>query len=148
MQQPHYSRVLIALAYLLTACYSTVPVQSGQPRLGTDIVIQLNDPGTTEMARLVGPQVIRIEGRALADERDTLVVAVSSTTRSDGEETFWKRERIGTPHSFIAMIQQKKLSTVRSGAVGLAIVAATLAIRSAVLGSNSGPPGGNPPPRQ
>jgi hypothetical protein len=93
----------------------------------------------------VGPGVVSVSGRLISAPPDSLVLAVSSTTRRDGEEIFWKRERLAAPGQFIAFVEQKKISTVRSAVVGAAIAGAALALRSIAMGGTSGPPSNKPP---
>lgn len=135
--------VLLALA--ISGCYATVPVQSDRPVVGSDLVMRLNDTGTSQLASQVGPGVIKVQGKLLSLQGDTVTLAVSSTTRRDGDETFWKGERISAPKPYIALVEQKKLSTFRSAVVGASVVAVAFLIRSVAMGGSSGPPPNKPP---
>ena len=133
---------------LLAGCYATVPLDGGKPSVGSDLVLRLNDRGTTQLASQVGPRVVKIEGRLLSLPVDSLAVAVRSTTMMNGEENFWKGERIAAANDYVAFVEQKKLSTFRSAVVGLAVAGAAFAIRSVAGGSTSGPNPNPPPGRQ
>jgi hypothetical protein len=136
---------VVLIASGTAACYATVPLGNAPPPVGSDVVLRLNDTGTNQLASLVGPGVVTVNGRLISAPQDSLVLAVTSTTRRDGEEVFWKKERLAAPQQFIALVEQKQISTVRSVIVGAALAGAAFALRSIAMGGTSGPPSNKPP---
>ena len=131
------SRVFVGTALLAAmGCYSVEPlVTASQP--GQELVVQISDAGSTQLAQYLGPGVSVINGRFITAVDDTLKVAVSSTETRSGDVHFWQGEEISLTKNFVATLNEKKVSTLRSLlAAGAALGAAAL-IKVGFAGSGS-----------
>jgi len=113
--------------------------------------VSLNDAGSDELARYLGPSVFLVRGRYLGPSESGLLVSVSAVETKRGDEVSWKGETVTLPTDFITSLEVRRLSKGRSlllagmGAGGL--VATTLAF--SLLGGGTAPgPGGGPPGKQ
>jgi hypothetical protein len=113
-------------AMLAMGCYTAEPVVTAtQP--GQELVVQITDAGSAQLAHYVGPGVSVINGRFMNAAGDTLKMAVSSTETRAGDVHFWKGEEISLTKNLVATLSEKKLSPVRSVlATGVALAAAAL----------------------
>lgn len=125
---------------VLCGCYVTTPVSmQPAPVAGTKLHVELTDAGTVSLAQYLGPNVTYVDGRLLAQTDTAMSLSVSGTTLRSGDEQYWKGENVSLPHSAVATVQQKKVSWVRSGLLGGAIVAALTSIKLAAGTSSGGP---------
>lgn len=143
-------RILWALmaAFSSAACYSHVPATMAPT--GTHVRLLLSESGARELARYVGPRVTSINGTVQREDNGgDLVVAVTSTVTTDGNETFWKGESVSVPRPYVAMMQQRKLSVPRTVALTGGLVAAAIVLGRATGAIGGGPRGGGggPPPQ-
>ena len=129
-------------------CYAAVPLATPAPSPGSELVVQLTDAGSENLARFVGPRATEIRGRYLSSSPDTLRVAVLGVTMRNEEERFWQQEQLGIPRGAIATLREKRLSRPRTaGVVALAAAAAVLVKigfggSPGSSGSHQGPPAG------
>src|SRR5437773_11838526 len=96
--------VLIAAAYLTSACYNFRPLETPSPDAGAYVAATLSDSGSVELARYLGPDVFVVRGRYLgsgADERG-LAVSVAEVETKRGDEVSWRGETITLPVDAIA----------------------------------------------
>lgn len=110
--------------------------------------LYLSDAGSRELARYVGPRVTNINGTVTREENGgDLVLAVSSTVTTNGNETFWDGEVVSVPRPYIAVLQERKLSVSRTAAVAGGLVAAAVGLGRATgaIGGGGGKGGGTPP---
>lgn len=138
--------VLTAAAFTSAGCYSSVPMASYPPGPGTDVVARLTMEGQKELAHLVGPRVVSIEGRVLSADADTLRLRVSATNSITEDVSFWKGEPLSIARPFVALLEKRTLSPVRTAGIAGILVAAAFAIRSSVGQSGGGRKGGGGPP--
>lgn len=141
-------RILPFASLLLCGCYVTVPLATTAPDPGTRVHVQLTDDGSGELARYLGPNVMSVDGRLLQSTDTAVAVSVSEVAKRDGDEQFWKGESVSLPRGAIATVQQKKLSTWRSGLIAGLLVAGVFAIKGisgdATGAPSSGGTGGSP----
>lgn len=113
-------------AMFAMGCYTVEPLVTAS-RPGQELVVQISDAGSTQLAQYLGPGVSVINGRFINTVGDTLKVAVSSTEMRTGDVHFWQGEEISITKNLVATLSEKKLSPVRSIlAAGAAIAAAAL----------------------
>lgn len=139
-----------SLMFLLVSvgCYAAVPIDTSAPQPGRELVVQLTDSGSANLARLVGPRATEIRGRYLGSSPDTLRVAVLGVTIRNEEERFWQQEQIGIPRSAIATLRERRLSRPRTAGVVVLAAAAAFLVKLGFdgspgsSGSHTGPPAG------
>src|SRR5687768_13273733 len=85
---------LLALALFSTGCYSYLPIQPNTtPKTAERVVLDLTPQGTVEMARYLGPRVVKAEGILMTVGDDgALNVAVDFVQMSDGTKQPWAGE--------------------------------------------------------
>jgi len=131
------SRVFVGSALLATmGCYSVEPLV-GPSRPGQELVVQISDAGSTQLAQYLGPGVSVINGRFIAAVDDTLKVAVSSTETRSGDVHFWQGEEISVAKNLVATLNEKKISTLRSLLVAGAAIGGAALISVGFGGSGS-----------
>lgn len=115
------ARGVLALApAALAGCYSYVPVQSA-PAPGIGVEVALNDLGRVEMARTIGPSVVRIEG-VLESRSDTaFVVRVMQVVGENGLATRWEGEPVTIRPAYVEQMGKRQFS------VGRTVVASAMA---------------------
>ncbi|MEO8909267.1 MAG: hypothetical protein ABI408_03465 [Gemmatimonadaceae bacterium] len=120
-------RVMVGMLTLATmGCYTVEPLITAS-RPGQELVVQISDAGTSQLAQYLGPGISVINGRFIAAADDTLKVAVSSTETRKGDVHFWQGEEISVARNLIATLSEKKVSPSRSFlAAGAAIIGAAL----------------------
>jgi len=143
-------RKVAAVVTLATtgACYTSVPLNSFPPAPGTELVAMLTDTGSIEMASVVGPKVTGLSGRYLGLSGDSLLLGIRTVIKPDGNEEFWKGERVAVPRSLVANLSQRRFSPVKSGAIVGVLVAALVGITSIVFSGHAGTSTKTPPPTQ
>jgi hypothetical protein len=134
-------RMLPFASLLMCGCYVTVPLASTSPGPGTRLHVQLTDTGSGTLARYLGPNVVSVDGRLLQSTDTAMALSVNTVGMRDGDEQYWKGETVSLPKGAIATVQQKKLSTWRSGLLASAFIVGILAIKGATGGSNISPGG-------
>ena len=116
--------VLIAAAYLTTACYNFRPLETPSPDAGAYVAATLSDSGSVELARYLGPDVFVVRGRYLgsgADERG-LAVSVAEVETKRGDEVSWRGETITLPVDAIDAPDDSLATDPRISVPGLLLV--------------------------
>lgn len=141
--------LLCASLALSAACYQYHPLPSDLRNATNDVRISLTDRGTVELANLIGPQVIKIEGDLTEVSDTAFVVKMSRVVNRAGYCTPWSGETIHVLRGYASSIERKELSKNRSWLVGGASVAAvalvglTVQLTGSTTGSGKLPPGGS-----
>ena len=137
---------IVLLASL--GCYDAVPLATPAPEPGRELVVQLTDAGSENLARIVGPRATEIRGRYLGGSADTLRIAVIGVTMRNEEERFWQHELVAIPRIAIATVRERQLSRPRTAAVLALVAAAAVLVKIGFggspgsSGSHTGPPAG------
>lgn len=138
---------------LFSACYRYVPTPTRDLVPGGAYRGHLTPDGSQQVARLMGENVTRFDGRILTVSDSGYVVAMSATLkRGDERPTVWTGEQLVVPRDAVSSLELRELDrpkTVRAaalytlgiGAVGLLV----FSIKGITRGSPTGP-GGPPPP--
>jgi len=108
----------------------------------------LTDNGAADLASVVGPRVTGLSGRYMGLSGDTLMLSVKTVIKTDGNEEFWKGERVGVPRSDIAHLSRRDFSSAKSLAIVGGIVGALVAITGIVYAGSPGSHRPPPPPPQ
>ena len=136
---------------LFSACYRYIPASSGDLIIGGEYRGHLTSEGSQRVARIVGENVERFDGRIVTVTDTAYLVAMSATLkRSEQRQTVWSGEQLIIPRSAVSRFELRQLDrprTVRAAALytlGLVVVGALVfSISGVVSGDGSGPP---PPP--
>jgi len=139
-------------ALLLAACFGYTPVNTA-PAPGTEVRLRLTDLGTTELARYLGPRVVRVDGRLVENDSSRLRVSVQSVQTVDGASQPWRGEQaVDFPTAMYSSIERRQLLRSRTTVIagGLAVAMAVLGYQAVQNGgggtvSGGGNGGGNQP---
>ena len=137
---------------LFSACYRYVPTNTASLVAGTEYRGHLSPEGSQQVARLVGENVERFDGRIISVLDTAYLVAMSATLkRADVRQTVWTGEQLLIPRSAVRRFELRELDrsrTVRAAALYslgiLAIGVLVFSVNGVVGGSP--PTGGGPPP--
>jgi len=100
--------------------------------------LTLNDAGSAEMARLVGPSAEVLEGRISSDTGSSVVLSMMRVVQHDGRETEWRGERIAVNKGLVSTMKDRRFSR---GRTTLAAVLASVGLGAAIAafgGNGSG----------
>jgi len=136
---------------LFSACYRYVPATSGDLIVGGNYRGHFSAEGSQRIARLVGEDVERFDGRIISVTDTAYLVAMSATLkRAEARSTVWSGEALMIPRSVVNRLELRQLDrprTLRAAAlytVGLiAVGVLVFSIKNVVSGDGSVPP---PPP--
>lgn len=132
----------------LVGCRTYVPIETQEPQPGTKVRAELSDQGAANLASLIGPRAVAVDGHVAAAGGPELVLAVSAVQRRDGLEEFWRGERVSIVRTDIASLRREKISPLRTGfVVGTAAALAYLLYNGiggweGIGGGKGGPPPG------
>jgi hypothetical protein len=112
----------LALALLLAGCSSLQPVQGPVPAPGTRLAFDVNDAGRVALGGAMGPEIAQVEGQLLGNENGAYLVAVSGVTYLRGGHQTWSGETVRLRPEYIGNTYERKASTGRSIAMGVATV--------------------------
>jgi len=141
-----FGAAALLLAVLLSGCYTVRPLPSPEPDPGTRVRAQLTQAGTAELAPLIGPQVVRVEGIVDQARPEAWQLFLISVEQADGQEVFWNREPILFPREAIANAHERQLDRTRSFLVAGGITAGAILLgRLVAQSASSGNGGGGPP---
>ena len=141
--------ILISAFCLTAGCYSYNPLTTPSPEPGAYVAVTLNDAGSDQLGRYLGPSIFVVRGRYLGPSTEGLLVSVTSVETKRGIGYPWEGETVTLPTDAIASLDVRRLAKGRSlllagvGAGGL--VATTLAFSLLGGGSQLSPGGGRPP---
>jgi len=133
-----------ALAWTIdTACYAYVPATTSAPTSGADVRVQLNNDGTVELARYLGPRVTSVDGKLTSTSADgAMVVAPSAVQVVDGSRQRWTGdETVVLPQRYVAGVQLRTIDR-RKSTIAAAVIAASLVTAGAIamrVGNSSAP---------
>lgn len=129
----------------LVGCYEAVPIATATPQPNREIVVQLTDSGSQELARIIGPGATEVRGRYLDSSTDSLRLAVLGVTGRNQEERFWNLERVAIPRLAVGTLRERRLSRTRTGVVAVLAIAAAALVKVGFDG-NPGNTGNLPEP--
>lgn len=130
-------RVFVGMiAFLTMGCYTAIPLLTA-PRPGQEVVVQVTDAGSAQLAQYLGPGVSVLNGHFAGNGGDSLALSVTSTETRTGDIHFWTGEPVAIPNGMVATFSQKKLSPWRSALAIGAIVAVALTMKLGFAGTSS-----------
>lgn len=138
-------RRTIILLLCCTACYRYAPIQGVATDAGQSVRVHLTDKGSVDLAPLIGPTILTLDGALSAAADTSISLSVTTAIARNGVETSWRGERVDIPRSAIASVQLRSLDKRRSWIVAAGSVGATIALGVTwnLLGGSFG--GKNPP---
>jgi hypothetical protein len=143
----------LMLSLLVTAgCYSYQPIATAPtPPAGEELRVHLNEQGTAELTRYLGPRVVTVDARLLRIEQDSiLALGVSVFTLADGSSyPFTGQDPVPVSRTLISSMERRTFSRGRTVVVSTGLVAGLVAIAHAALRTGHVEPGGGgggPPP--
>ena len=144
-------RVTAAALVLLSACYNYTPVEGGASAVGREVVLELSERGSIDLAPRLGAQLRSVSGRISGFTDDAYLVAVTQTTSRAGVETLWRGESAVVPRADVVSVGDRRLDKRRSWIV-VGLTALGVALAGEAFGVNTGLdglfPGGGRGPRQ
>ena len=124
-------RRLAPLVALVAAagCYTYQPLAAA-PEPGTPVGLTLNDRGRVELTRIVGPEVMRVDGTVL-DVNDTAYrLAVIESVGLRGARSRWSGEMVDFRRDYVQALARRQFSRPRTL---LAVLAGTAAISAFIF---------------
>src|SRR3989442_3653465 len=114
-RRPMKPAILIGVLCLTTACYSYNPLTTPSPDPGVYVSVTLNDAGSVDLARYLGPSIFLVRGRYLGpSDQGGLLVSVSSVETKRGDGYSWQGETVTLPTDAIASLDVRRLAKGRS----------------------------------
>jgi len=128
--------VVGVITFVTMGCYTATPLLT-TPSPGQEVVVQVTDAGSTQLAQYVGPRVSVLNGHFAGATGDSLALSVTSTETRTGDIRFWTGEPVTIPNSMVATVSAKTISPWRSALAVGAIVVAALTIKLGFDGISS-----------
>src|SRR3989442_11006304 len=121
-RRPMKPAILIGVLCLTTACYSYNPLTTPSPDPGVYVSVTLNDAGSVDLARYLGPSIFLVRGRYLGpSDQGGLLVSVSSVETKRGDGYSWQgrseehtSELQSRPHLVCRLLLEKKKKTSKA----------------------------------
>jgi hypothetical protein len=141
------------LSVFLGGCFIAQPVDRLTPKVGTDVVLQVNDVGRRALAPTMGDAIDEIHGRLTARDSDSYIVSVNSVDFLHADPQNWSGALARVNSDYVDRYYSVQLSTGRTLAFVGAVAAGTGILIGALASSGSGSgasgnTGDNTPPIQ
>jgi hypothetical protein len=136
----------VIAAFVLSGCHTYRTVPSGALPDDSQARVYLTDRGTEDLARFVGPYSRALAGGVLSKSDSALALSVAEVERFDGNEEFWRGERVVVPRDAIASVQVRRISPIRTALLSTGLVAAAFVLGKAFAGDVFGGGGEEPRP--
>jgi hypothetical protein len=138
---------------LLGACYRYVPVTTSDLVIGAAYRGHLSAEGSQTIARLLGENVTRFDGRIVTVTDTAVLVAMSATLkRTEQRQTVWTGEQLLIPRAVVSRFELRQLDRPRTMravalyAVGIGLLGAIVLSISGFASQDGNPPPPPPPP--
>jgi hypothetical protein len=129
---------IVGILLTVAGCYAFEPLRSNSTPVGSAVRIALTNDGSLALTPDVGPSVVLLDGRLLADSASTYVLGVSRTVRRDGAETDWRGEKLAIPHGLVSRVSARQFSRARTIAFSALTTGLLAAISEAFAGGSGG----------
>jgi hypothetical protein len=129
---------------LLAGCYYSQPLAGSRPEpaSGTRLVIELTDAGRVGMERLVGPEVVSVEGALVERSDSQYVLGVTKVAGLYGAQSRWGGERVAFRTEYVRRMSERRFSPGRTAGAVVGLVAGVVV---AILTNNMAGSGGDSP---
>lgn len=142
--------VALLLALLLPACYSYVPLESGDPKAGQDVRVHLTDRAEREVGYGMGAgDDTWLTGLVLRSGGDSLTLSASGEWQP-GVASAFRRDTVTLARSHIRSIDRSEMDATRTAilaGLGVGAVAAAVILVANANPDGSGAGGGGGTPR-
>jgi len=109
------------------------------PVPGTVIALDISDQGRVALGGLIGPELSQVEGRLVSVEGGEYVLQVTGVRFLRGGEQVWRGETVRIKSDYVATRYERRLSKVRSVALGaLAVGVVALVATKSLRGFGQG----------
>jgi hypothetical protein len=112
------------------------------------VAIDLSDQGRVALGNQIGPGVARIEGKLVEANGDGYVIGVSRIETIGGQGSQWTGERVRVQQTYVARVQERRLSkkrTLLAAATAAAAVGTFIVTRNLLGIGRASDNGGQPP---
>ena len=133
------SAVALATVFVLTGCYSYVPLEGPAP-VGSEVRAHLTNETALKESELTGVLTQDYSGRVMAITSDSLMLSVIAARAIGAAQTRTARRIVGLPMTGVEGLEERKLSGIRTALAVAGGGAAVAAIVGGILtvGGNSG----------
>src|SRR6267378_914363 len=134
--------IVIPVVIAATGCFYYEPLATPAPQPGTYIQVMLTDSGTSHFWGYLGPDVGNLRGRLVTASPQALALSVASVEQRHGQILGWKGETVRLGREYVATLQERHLSKVRTalltGGSVMGFIAAIAAFTNLASGSGGG----------
>jgi hypothetical protein len=107
-----------------SACHSYRQIDSAAGLApGQRVSIEITDQARVRLSEQLGGSVARVDGAIVGHDGDQYVVSVSRVGYVGGTTSNWSGERVRIGRSEVARVQERRISTVRTGLFAGGIIA-------------------------
>lgn len=134
----------VLFLFLLPACYSYVPLKSGEPQVGQDVQVHFTKEGAREKnVPIPANGDATLEGLVLRNLGDSITLASKASYREGHFATGFDRDTLTVAMSSLSEIDQSQIDAGRTAVlIGLGAGAIALAV---ILVANANPANSGPP---
>jgi hypothetical protein len=105
--------------------------------------VTLNDPGTEELGRYLGPDAFVVRGRLLGADNAGLRIAVTEVETRSGRLAEWRGEAVEVPGQFVRGVELRHRAPLKTGLLaGASLAGLILAYRAFAPGASADVGGG------
>ncbi len=137
-------RIVVAATLLVSTigCYTMQPV-TGQPfPLGMTVELAINDAGRVALRQLIGPDVVKVQGRLVQQDSATYTLAVTQIGLSRDGTQVWSGERVGIKADYVSSVTERRFSRGRTAVVTAAVMGVVaIVFTQSIKGSLAGDDG-------
>lgn len=109
-----------------------MPLAPSELRPGREVRAELDDQGTAELARWIGPRGVSLSGRLQSVADTAFTIQVTEVVRRNGVTEPWVGETIVVPRPYIATLGERRFDRRRTLLLGLGVVAGLVGIDAAL----------------
>lgn len=120
--------VVAAGITLSAGCYQYVPVPPSSPEPGSVVRVGVNDRAAPDLTSVLGPGVLRLNGRLLERDQQTVSILVESYQTLRNGNLSGVSDPVRLTVDQITDVEQKRLARGRSVLLGIAFVGGALAL--------------------
>lgn len=136
-------RVIVAATLLVsTGCYTMQPV-TGQPfPLGMTVELAINDAGRVALRPLMGPEVVKVQGRLVQLDSAGYTLAVTQLGLLRDGTQVWSGERVSIKSEYVTSAAERRFSRGRTAVVTAAVMGVVaIVFTQSIKGSLAGDDG-------
>ncbi len=129
--------VAVVALLFVSSCYRYTPIEGGVSAVGRDVIFELSERGSIDLAPRLGAQLKSVSGR-VSDFRDEVYqVSVTQTTSRGGVETLWRGESAAVSRAYVTSVGDRQLDKRRTW-IAAGLTAVGVALAGQAFGVNTG----------